>query len=172
MIISVEELRIFCPTDEADPVLGARLSALETLIRAYTHNNFQKRNIRFSASVNSGVFDFSTSLLKPGDTVQISESYYNDGLYTVTAVNPVAVDADLIDEDHCLITKVDYPADIKMGVVNLIKYDLNQREKVGISSETISRHSVTYFNQDGDNSSMGYPKALLGFLEPYRKARF
>ena len=45
-------------------------------------------------------------------------------------------------------------------------------EAVGIQSETISRHSVTYFNMDGDNSSMGYPKSLLGFLNPYIKARF
>nr|DAK71504.1 MAG TPA: hypothetical protein [Caudoviricetes sp.] len=24
----------------------------------------------------------------------------------------------------------------------------------------------------GDNSLMGYPKALLGFLKPYKRARF
>ena len=66
----------------------------------------------------------------------------------------------------------EYPADVKMGVVNLMKWELNNREKVGVSSETISRHSVTYFNQDGDNSVMGYPKSLLGFLRPYMRARF
>lgn len=65
-----------------------------------------------------------------------------------------------------------YPADIKMGAVNLMKWELNNRDKVGVSSETISRHSVTYFNMDGDNSIMGYPKSLLGFLRPYKKARF
>lgn len=43
---------------------------------------------------------------------------------------------------------------------------------VSIQSETISRHSVTYFNMEGDNSSMGFPKSLLGFLKPYMKARF
>ncbi len=30
----------------------------------------------------------------------------------------------------------------------------------------------TYFNMDGDNSVMGYPRSLLGFLKPYMKARF
>nr|DAN87657.1 MAG TPA: hypothetical protein [Caudoviricetes sp.]DAS28558.1 MAG TPA: hypothetical protein [Caudoviricetes sp.] len=25
---------------------------------------------------------------------------------------------------------------------------------------------------EGDNSSMGFPKSLLGFLKPYMKARF
>ena len=62
--------------------------------------------------------------------------------------------------------------DVKMGVVNLMKWELDNRDKVGVQSETISRHSVTYFNMDGDNSIMGFPKALLGFLKPYMKARF
>jgi hypothetical protein len=66
----------------------------------------------------------------------------------------------------------DYPMDVKMGAVNMLKWDLGNREKVGVSSETISRHSVTYFDMTGDNSSMGYPKSLLGFLRPYKRARF
>ncbi len=66
----------------------------------------------------------------------------------------------------------EYPMDVKMGVVNLMKWELDNRDKVGIQSESISRHSVTYFNMDGDNSVMGFPKALMGFLKPYMKARF
>ena len=66
----------------------------------------------------------------------------------------------------------EYPMDVKMGVVNLMKWELDNRDKVGVQSETISRHSVTYFNMDGDNSIMGFPKALMGFLKPYMKARF
>ena len=66
----------------------------------------------------------------------------------------------------------EYPMDVKMGVANLMKWELDNRDKVGVQSETISRHSVTYFNMDGDNSIMGFPKALLGFLKPYMKARF
>ena len=67
---------------------------------------------------------------------------------------------------------VAYPADVKMGVVNLLKWELNNRDKVGVASESISRHSVTYFDMTGDNSIMGYPKALMDFLKPYKKARF
>ena len=65
-----------------------------------------------------------------------------------------------------------YPADVKIGVVNLMKWEQNNREKIGVASESISRHSVTYFDLSGDNSTIGYPKALLGFLKPYMKARF
>lgn len=66
----------------------------------------------------------------------------------------------------------EYPMDVKMGVINLMKWELTSRDKVGIASESISRHSVTYFDMTGDNSAMGYPRALLGFLKPYMKARF
>lgn len=66
----------------------------------------------------------------------------------------------------------DWPMDIKMGVVSLMKWDATNREKAGIASETISRHSVTYESMTDENSTMGYPKMLTGFLRPYMKARF
>ena len=66
----------------------------------------------------------------------------------------------------------EWPMDIKMGVVNLMKWDDQSRDKVGVSSETISRHSVTYESLTEDNTAMGYPKVLTGFLRPYMKARF
>ena len=71
-----------------------------------------------------------------------------------------------------LTAEGEYPMDVKMGVVNLMKWELTNRDKVGVSSETISRHSVTYFNMDAGNSVMGFPVSLLGFLKPYKKARF
>lgn len=67
---------------------------------------------------------------------------------------------------------VEFPPDVKMGVVKLIQYDLNCADKVGISSETISRHSVSYEVQTGEESEGGYPKNLTTFLKPYMKARF
>ena len=66
----------------------------------------------------------------------------------------------------------EYPMDVKMGVVNLLKWDLNMRDKVGVASESISRHSVTYVDQTGINTVMGFPVSLMGFLKPYKKARF
>ena len=108
-----------------------------------------------------------------GDTVQISQSLYNDGLYVVNDTsNGITLDKPLFDEGKMLVTKIEYPSDVVMGVVELMKWEMNNRSKVGIASETISRHSVTYFNMDGDNSIMGYPKSLMGFLRPYMKARF
>ena len=65
-----------------------------------------------------------------------------------------------------------YPADIKLGAVNLMKWEVDRRDKLGIQSETISRHSVTYADANGDTYVMGYPKSLLSFMRPYIKARF
>lgn len=65
-----------------------------------------------------------------------------------------------------------YPADIKIGVINLMKWELEKKDKIGIQSETISRHSVSYADANGDSYIMGYPRGLIGFLKPYCKARF
>lgn len=178
MILTVEEFRRYVQTDEDDQVLEAKLQALELLIRAYTNNNFQVRAFRAvavaSAAPTSLLFN-ATVPFATGDTLQITESELMPGsLVTVVAVNDGSVEVaeDLFDESGVVVTKVKYPMDVKMGVVNLMKWELDNRDKVGVASETISRHSVTYFNMDGDNSVMGYPKSLLGFLRPYMKARF
>lgn len=176
MIMTVEELKSFIKTEEDDRTLRAKLSAIELLIRKYTNNNFQKRNFMAVCNIIDNVLKpIDSKLFNQGDTIQISESAYNDGLYVVDALESASMTlnhADLIDESRVLVTKVVYPDDIKMGVVNMIKWDLENRDKVGVQSETISRHSVTYFNMDGDNSIIGYPKSLVGFLKPYKKARF
>ena len=177
MIMTVSELRQFIATDVEDSVLEAKLQALELLIRAYTNNNFQARAFRAIAVAMSTGHQLMTTQKNPfkaGDTLQITESELNAGLVNVrTSSNgTITVKEELYDESGVVITKVVYPVDVKMGVANLLKWELDNRDKVGVASETISRHSVTYFNMDGDNSLMGYPKSLLGFLRPYKKARF
>lgn len=172
--MTVDELKTYIDTNETDSVLVGKLQALELLVRQYTNNNFQVRSIRFAAVSENGKIRIASPLLKAGDTVQISQSKYNDGVYLITAKDGdiLSLSDDLIDGDKFIVTKVKYPQDVKIGVINMLKWDISNRAKVGIQSETISRHSVTYFNLDGDNSIMGYPKSLMGFLKPYMKARF
>lgn len=178
MIMTVAELRQYIHTDESDSVLSAKLAALELLIRAYTNNNFQNRSFRAVAvavSDNKELIFNSSIPFKVGDTLQITESeYQQDVLVTVEQKSgtTLAVNEELYDESGVVVTKVVYPMDIKLGAVNCLKWQLENGDKVGVQSETISRHSVTYFNMDGENSLMGYPKSLLGFLKPYMKARF
>lgn len=175
MILTVDELRRYIQTDSDDSALEAWLQALESMIRRYTNNTFQRTGHRCTADIQGGMFRVDVQCpFKIGDTVQVSASTQNEGLYTVLTADDstFSVQEEVQDEQAVLVTKVVYPADVKMGVVNLMKWELTNREKVGVQSETLSRHSVTYFNMDGDNSTMGYPKSLLGFLRPYKKARF
>lgn len=175
MILSVEELMKHPEFKNQDAeVMKKKLDAVELLIRKYTNNNFQNRNIRFLADSVGTILNGMSPFLKIGDTIQVTESRVNDGLYVVTDVSEssIVVDRPMFAVEHNLVTKVEYPIDVQMGVINLMKWEVTNRNKVGIKSETLSRHSVTYYDQDKNNQVMGYPVTLLGFLEPYKKARF
>lgn len=176
MIMTVEELRKFIQTDDTDECLEAKLAGIEMSIRGYTHNNFQVRGTGIVADVVAGVF-MSEALIpfEAGDTIQISGSEKNDGLYTVAEITDdttFTVNEKTRDEIELYITKVSYPADVKLGVINMMTWELENRTKAGIQSETISRHTVNYINLDEWNSAMGYPASLVQFLKPYMKARF
>ena len=151
-----------------------KLDALEVLIRGYTHNNFQVRKVRCSGASTDKKVLCSHPFLKVGDTVQISESEVNDGLYVIKDVGSdyIQLDKELYPVSHNLVTLIKYPADITQGIIELMKWERLNRRKVGIKAETISRHSVTYYDQDANNQVRGYPVSLLGFLESYKKARF
>lgn len=175
MIISVEELQTLPEFQDQDTdVLKDMLDGVETLVRKYTNNNFQNRAVRFTAPSQGAVLMGTSPYLKLGDTVQVSQSEVNDGLYLVTGLTDgkTTVDNTLFDVESNLVTKVEYPSGVKMGVINLLKWEIANRGKVGVKSETISRHSVTYFDLDANNQVMGFPVSLLGFLELYKKARF
>ena len=68
--------------------------------------------------------------------------------------------------------RVCYPPDVKLGAINLVRWEFTRRDKTGIASETLSRHSVSYSNDTDNAAGDGYPGSLLGFLKPYMRARF
>lgn len=77
---------------------------------------------------------------------------------------------------------VEYPADVKMAAVNILKWQLrNEAAAAGdksqkdVQSETISRHSVTYATDATESDlsiDFGVPKKLVACLKLYKKARF
>lgn len=178
MIMTVSELKQFIQTEESEKVLEAMLQALELSIRSYTNNNFMVRSFRTVAvSVNGNTLMYNGAIpFRPGDTLQITESELQQNmLVTVESVEDGTIilkEDTLFDEGGIVITKVAYPQNVKVGVANMLKWQLEHGDKVGVQSETISRHSVTYFNMDNGNSAMGFPSSLLGYLKPYKKARF
>lgn len=171
MIISVTDLKQFITTDVSDLVLEARLSALETSIRQKTHNNFQDRRFRTSGEVQDGIIiPDDVYLFDVGDTIMV-----NSDLCVIKSIgtSSIEVNESIPDNPCVLITKVVYPKDIVVGVVDVMSWMLaNPSAKAGIASETLSRHSVSYQGIGEFDSDIGCPSRLLSFLNQYKKARF
>ena len=148
------------------------IAAMQELVHSYTNNNFQNRQKRITAKSENGKIIGFCQFFDEGDSIQISESI-NNGLYTIVEVTDrtITLDRALYEAPYNLLTKIEYPKNVIQGVVNLLKWEVQMRNKVGIQSESISRHAVTYFSQDVTNTCMGYPISLLGFLKPYKKAK-
>ncbi|NBJ93208.1 hypothetical protein [Parablautia muri] len=175
MVVKAETLLSMDEFEGMDEnALSMKLEAVESLIRSYTNNNFQNRAMRIEAPASQGLLLGRSPFFKVGDTVQISQSKVNDGLYVITGIDAdsITVNKELFDAPSNRVTKIIYPADVQKGVIDLMLWEKGSRQKVGIKSETLSRHSVTYYDQDSSNQVMGYPVSLLGFLKPYIKPRF
>lgn len=176
MILSVDEAKKLIGFNGwSDERIERKLKSIEQTIRSYTNNSFQNRCVRAETMADNNVLYAANGIpgLITGDTVQLSESMYNNGLYAVKDIedNRITLDGDLTNEEHVLLTKVVYPDDVIDCCINLCEWEVKNRGKVGVKSETLSRHSVTYFDQDASNQVNGYPVSLLGCLKPYRKAR-
>lgn len=173
MIISVADLRkqIDCGST-TDDVIAIKLDAIEAVIRAYTNNNFQQRGIRFAGYSDDHYVYGTPTNFAVGDTVQITSDFgVNDGLYTVDAIddNRLVLNKPMVHVDYNLVTKVHYPADVVQCAVDLYRWKQTMGDKVGVKSETLSRHSVTY--EDSATLFMGYPTGILNGLNLHKKAR-
>ena len=183
MLITVEELRQYITTDKTDKVLADMLEALELSIRESTNNNFQRIAYRQVATIKNGVLEVAAVPFRIGDTIQISNSPLNAGLYTIKEVKSKAftVNEMLLDENNVLVTKIDYPADVRIGAIEIIRWKLSNENqnstdtsKKIVMSETISRHSVTYAEDSTEkdiDTAFGVPKKYTDFLKHQRMAR-
>lgn len=172
MIITVKDLKNRLEgVSDADDVITAKLEAIEAVIRKYTNNNFQIRGIRFSGSSDGFNVYGSPRFFSVGDTVQISQSGVNDGLYLVVSVSEdrLVLNKTIFEASYNLVTKIQYPADVIQCAIDLYDWKRKNGGKVGVKSETLSRHSVTY--EDSATLFMGYPVGILKGLSLYRKAR-
>lgn len=175
MIVSVQDAMDYIRKEDVpESVIKRKIAAIENLIRSETNNNFQQKKLRFYAASSGGQLVCTLPFwLRAGDTIEINESV-NEGLYTVVCSEggEIGLDRQLYDVTRNMVTKVVYPEDVKEGVLNLLQWEFNMRSKTGIKSESLSRHSVTYYDMNAENSEDGYPASLIGFLEPYRQMRW
>ena len=157
------------------------LDAFETSVRELTNNNFQNTFVRFKnvEFVNENTILVSDEIrgLRVGDTVEVNYSHYNDGLFVVKEIDGKQITVQgapffVGNSGRAMLTKVEYPADIKRGIKKLIEYDKTMAGKLGIKSETIARMSITYYDVNTAENTDGYPSSLLSFLKKYEKMRW
>lgn len=187
MLIDIADVLALDEYEGANPeAVKLKIEGIESAIRAYTNNDFIIRGARIQAPSSSGLLRGTSPYIKAGDRVQVVRSAsadadgivaFNDmnaGLYDVVAVEDgyIALDEMLYNAEVNDVFLVRYPAAIVAGVFDLLKWEASGRDKVGVSSETISRHSVSYYQFGESEMLMGYPASLMGFLKPYMKARF
>lgn len=183
MIISLEEVKKILGVNDTtkDYELTLKLNALETMIRNKTNNKFLDTRVRVNKNLifNDGNTitgaNFKALGFREGNTIDIDDSIQNNGVYEVLEVSEtyMKVKENIQEEEcNCLITKVVYPSDIKLGVIKLLQYDNKMADKIGIKSETIARVSTTYFDMGSNESVEGYPASLLKFLNKYKKLRW
>lgn len=174
MIISVDKLiNVYgIYKGESEALIKSKLDGLESLIRLYTNNNFQNRNIRIECPSIDNYLIASPTYLKVGDTVQITNSKVNDGLYVIEEIseNTIKLDKELYDCEYNMVTKIEYPEAVISTVVNILSWDERYGSKMGIQSESIGRHAVSYFQQNDKNSLGGYPMHLFNPLKQFMKA--
>lgn len=176
MILSVDELKNQVECGElTDEKILFRLKSIEEVIRQYTHNNFQNRNVRFVAQSYDNKLQGSHAYFRLGDTVQISQSMVNDGLYEIQEVSDdyLTIDKDLFDYPHNVVTKIEYPADVVQCAIDLFEWKMKFGSKVGVKSEseTLSKHSESTTYEDSSTLYYGYPMGILKGLAKHMKAR-
>ena len=174
MIISVSDIvNVYGLMKNKDEnYIKLELEGIESLIRLYTNNNFQNRKVRLNCPSKDNYLLGFNPHLKVGDTVQITSSNYNDGLYVIEEIsnNQIKLDKNIYDVDIQTVTKVEYPPAVLLTLVNLLKWEETNGSKTGIQSESIGRHSVTYFAQNEQNSLGGYPLNLFNPLNQFKMA--
>ena len=183
MIIPLEEAKklLKVKDDSQDYELQMKIEALESMVRNKTNNKFLDIRVRVNTNLIFNIgntitgANFKALGFREGNTIDIDDSIQNNGVYDILEVSEtyIKISQDIQEEDcNCLITKVMYPSDIKLGVIKLLQYDNKMSDKIGIKQETIARVSTTYFDMGSNESVEGYPSALLKFLDKYKKLRW
>ncbi len=172
MIIDLKDAKKANPNVTQD-----QLDALEQFVRAETKNSFHNKRVRF-CSIRTEPPDMlyvsDIKGLRVGDTVEINYSAYNNGLYVIDEIVEDSIKVksqDLFEESgrELMLSKVEYPADIKQGLLGILEYDAKMADKTGLKSRSISRMSETYHDLTKSESKGGRPAYLFSFLENYYK---
>ena len=175
MLISIDKLKaLYSEFDDInEELLKRKLSAIENAIVSYTQNQFTNRYVNELVYMKDNKLMYAeekTHYLTLGDTIRISEPKNIVNIFNITNIDDegFVVDGYIYYEGLLNARKVEYPIDIVEGAINILKWDIFERDKhEGITSESISRHSVSYETLNASNTINGYPSRLFGFCTPY-----
>lgn len=171
-----------------DPTVDQlRLDALEEMVRARTANRFHRGHSVGAIRLSGDDLGESITLtsasghelppFQEGDTVELVDCGYADGLYAVTGVSgsgsftlegaKLRAPGTFHDGRACLVM---YPADVVGGVKSLLEYTKTVRSlPVGVESRTVSRVTEKYSGKLTETTAGTYPEELLGFLTAHRQ---
>ena len=157
------------------------LNAYEEKVRILTNNHFHVPGVRITELEIGlkGVIKLPAEFagLFKDDTVEISGTRYNDGLYTVAEISAESITLNgerwvpEIAKKGVLIL-VKYPDDVLDGVSKLISYRVKMGSKSGLKSKTVARMSETYFDVNATDNVDGFPASMFSFLDKYKKLRW
>lgn len=176
MIITLEEAQAINPEYTEDDIL-----ALEVAVREITNNNFQRKQVRFRVQAieepNVIVLNGPPRGIREGDRVELNNTEFNNQLHTIKSIdgNRVEVTAeDLYEERNgrMILTRIDYPADVKKGVKKLLEYETKTAKNIGVKSRSISRVTETYYDVTSGENVNGYPASLFDFVKKYRRLKW
>lgn len=176
MILEITE------ANKIDPRLTQRdLNAYEEKVRILTNNHFHVPGVRI-VGLNIGL---KGVIKKPpefvglfvGDTVEISGTRYNDGLFEVSEIDneSITLNGDRWVPENVkngVLVLVRYPDDVLDGVSKLIDYRAKMGSKSGLKSKTVARMSETYFDVNAADNVDGFPASMFSFLNKYKKLRW
>ena len=159
------------------------LDAYENTIRELTNNKFHHgfiKNSNLAFTHDSIISSEELVGYRVGDTVEIINTKFNNGLWLIEKVvddyilKIVTDDKQMTEStgETAVVFKIEYPADIKIGLLEVIKYKTKMANKIGIKSERISRTSVTYHDVSATDNTEGIPSSYWSFLDKYRKLRW
>ncbi|WPC08611.1 hypothetical protein [Globicatella sp. PHS-GS-PNBC-21-1553] len=155
------------------------IDALEQKVRALSNNKFHHPHIKnFNLALMEKTITTPEELIgyKVGDRIEIVGTKYNDGLYTVKAVDnhTITVEQEFISETNtkAFVVKIDYPLDVVNGIKQIIIYNKKMASKIGIKSESVARMSVTYHDINKSDNSEGIPSSYWNFIKKYRKLKW
>ena len=174
-IITAQEVRDILQISTTDTTVDFSIAKLIPLVQKkvvrYCNNSFLNYNIQYEASTLAFVSSapasitdsdsgFLESFFSVGD-YKIFGSKLNDKIVSVLTVAAgsltLADDETLIDEaaeNSILITKVEFPEDIKIPVATMISYLMKQQGKFVTSESLPGGYSATYKDEKDIMSSL------------------